>query len=254
MRPNGNERWAANGVTDADGWTVPPHHDLIRMWELPLLLLGVGDYDGNYRHLNQAYQQVLGWSAAELKSVPWWEFLHPDERDELTEIAQQLMEHGQVRFEDTVRMLCRNGRYKWVRWNTAIDPERGLFYSAGIDMSDTQECDDWVRVGTWEWHVATDTLTCSLELIDLINLSARPTITGREFLQRVHPEDRVRVELRAGDSRMTGESFAEDFRVIRFDHITRWLHAAGRAVGRRPTRRLRGIALDVTDRRAQGRL
>jgi hypothetical protein len=53
---------------------------------------------------------------------------------------------------------------------------------------------------------------------------------------------------------MTGESFAEDFRVIRFDHITRWLHAAGRAVGRRPTRRLRGIALDVTDRRAQGRL
>jgi PAS domain S-box-containing protein len=100
------------------------------MWELPLLLLGVGDYDGNYRHLNQAYQQVLGWSAAELKSVPWWEFLHPDERDELTETAQQLMEHGQVRFGDTVRMLCRNGRYKWVRWNTAIDPERGLFYSA----------------------------------------------------------------------------------------------------------------------------
>ena len=137
---------------------------------------------------------------------------------------------------------------------TDRDPERGLFYSAGIDMSDTQECDDWVRVGTWEWHVATDTLTCSLELIDLINLSARPTITGREFLQRVHPEDRVRVELRAGDSRMTGESFAEDFRVIRFDHITRWLHAAGRAVGRRPTRRLRGIALDITDRRAQGRL
>ena len=60
MRPNGNERWAANGVSDALGWTVPPDHDLIRMWELPLLLLGVGDYDGNYRHLNQAYQQVLG--------------------------------------------------------------------------------------------------------------------------------------------------------------------------------------------------
>ena len=94
MRPDGNERGAANGVTDADGRTVPPDHDLIRMWELSLLLLGVGDHDGSYRHLNQAYQQVLGWSAAELKSVPWWEFLHPDERDELIEIAQQLIPVG----------------------------------------------------------------------------------------------------------------------------------------------------------------
>jgi PAS domain-containing protein len=28
----------------------------------PLVLIGVGDYDGNFRYFNRAYRNVLGWS------------------------------------------------------------------------------------------------------------------------------------------------------------------------------------------------
>jgi PAS domain S-box-containing protein len=254
-----SDKWraSANGVGgDAAAWAPPPSHDLVRFWDLSLVLLGVGDYDGNYRHLNRAYQDVLGWSAAELTSVPWWEFLHPDERDDLTDTAQQLMEHGQVRIGDTVRMLCRDGHYKWIRWNNAVDPQRQLFYSAGIDMSDTRHCADRVDVGTWQWHPASHTLTCSPELVELARPPTGPTSTCQDLLQRLHPADRARVERRAHDSRTTGEPFAEDFRVIRPDHTERWLHAAGRAEPNadRPAHRLRGIALDITDRKTRGYL
>jgi PAS domain S-box-containing protein len=250
MTSEGYEGPAWNGAGDeTGGWAAPPIQGLVRFWELSLVLLGVGDYDGNYQHVNRAYQDVLGWSGAELMSVPWWEFLHPDERDDLADAAQQLMTHGQARFGDTVRMLCRDGRYKWIRWNTAIDPHRQLFYSTGIDLSDTRHCADRAEVGTWEWHPASNTLTCSPELVDLACMPAKRSIGCQDLLERVHPEDRGRVELRAQDSRITGERFTEDFRVIRPDHTARWLHAAGRADPDHAAPRLRGIALDITDRK-----
>jgi PAS domain S-box-containing protein len=257
---------AAGG--EADWQDVPPVRDLMRFWQLSLVMMGVGDYDGNYRYLNRAYRDVLGWSEEELKSVPWWEFLHPDERDQLADFAQQLMEHGRIRFGDNIRMLCRDGHYKWIQWNTASDPEAQLYYSVGVDMSDTYYCDERTAVGTWQWHVATQTLTLSSELCELLALpnsspgwpsrararstsasSPGGTVTARSLLQQVHPEDRARVELRARDSQITGEAFAEDFRTVRADGAICWLHAAGR--GTRDTagrvNRVQGIALDVTE-------
>jgi PAS domain S-box-containing protein len=257
MATDKDARSAGTGrAGDQGDWTAPPIDDLARFWELSVILLGVGDYDGNLRHLNRAYQEALGWSAAELTSVPWWEFLHPDERDDLADLARQLMDHGQVRLGDTVRMLCRDGRYKWVRWNNGIDPERQLFYAAGIDISDTRDCQDRVTVGTWEWQPATGTLTYSPELADLVDLPAQCTTTTGSFLERIHPDDRARVTLRARDSRTTGEPFTQDFRVLRADHSVRWLHAAGSADRNphRPVHRLRGIAIDVTARKNQGRI
>ncbi len=256
MTSDEHERPARIGArSERSAWALPSAQRLVRFCELSSVLLGVGDYDGNYRHLNRAYLDVLGWSPAELMSVPWWEFLHPDERDDLADAAQQLMDHGKVRFGDTVRMLCRDGRYKWVRWDTAVDRHRQLFYSTGVDLSDTRPCADRVDVGTWHWHPASRTLLCSAELVKLACLSSNPTITCQDLLDRVHPADRARVASRAHDSRITGERFAEDFRLIRPDHTIRWLHAAGRAdlSADHAAPRLRGIALDVTDRKIHDR-
>lgn len=252
MTSEGHEPPAWSGAGDeAGGWAAPPIQDLVRFLELSWVLLGVGDYDGNYQYVNRAYQDVLGWSVAELMPVPWWEFLHPDERDDLADAAQQLMTHGQARFGDTVRMLCRDGRYKWIRWNTAIDRHRQLFYATGIDLSDTRHCADRAEVGIWEWHPASNTLICSPELVELACMPAERSIGCQDLLERVHSEDRARVELRAKDSRITGERFTEDFRVVRPDHTTRWLHAAGRGAPDHDhaAPRLRGIALDITDRK-----
>jgi PAS domain-containing protein len=62
------------------------------------------------------------------------------------------------------------------------------------------------------------------------------------------------VQLRALDSRTTGEQFTEDFRLRRADGTIRRLHAAGRA-DRDPDghiHRLHGIAVDVTERNNEG--
>jgi PAS fold len=182
-------------------------------------------------------------------SVPWWEFLHPDERDDLATAAQQVMADGRVRSGDTVRMLCSEGCYKRIRWNTAVDRERRTFYCVGFALGPAPEGDERVTVGSWRWDVTGQTLTCSTDLVEPLALDKGSTMTVQDFLRRLHPEDRSRVELRALDSAMNGEPFAEDFRMLRPHRTSRWLHAAGRP-GHDPdghVNDLHGIAVDITD-------
>jgi PAS domain S-box-containing protein len=210
--------------------------------------MGMGDYDGNFRYVNAAYQDILGWSVEEFTSVPWWEFLHPDERNGLVSAAHQLMADGRARSEDTVRMLCREGCYKRIRWQTAVDREQRVFYCIGFPLGPAPSGDEPVAVSSWMWDVAGGTVTCSPELAKRLALGAGPTTTATTFLHRLHPDDRSRVRLRALDSLMTDERFAEDFRLLHPDGTVRWVHAAGRrhdSTGQ--VNGLHGIAVDITD-------
>jgi PAS domain S-box-containing protein len=236
-----------NGGVDGRA-DIPPVEDLTRFWELPLVLMAVGDYDGNFVHLNQAYRNTLGWSWEELRSVPWWEFLHPDERDDLTLAAQRLMHDGSVRLGDTIRMICRDGTYSRIRWNTAADRERGLFYGIGFPIHSSIKPAGRITVGSWTWDVATQTVTCSPELAELIAPRTGRAWTSAAFLDLLHPRDQSRVKLQAIDSLLTGERFSEDVRIQPSDGTVRCIHAAGRA-GRDAdghVSRLHGIAFDIT--------
>lgn len=75
----------------------------------------------------------MGWSADELMSVPYWEFIHPA---------------------------------RWTRWNTKTIPQQQLLYTIGMDISDARPDDERLRVGSWEWHLTTDEFRWSAELAE----------------------------------------------------------------------------------------
>lgn len=56
-------------------------------------LLGRCGFEGYFEATSPTYGKVFGWSVAELRSVPWWDFVHPDERDGLVE-GVELMHLG----------------------------------------------------------------------------------------------------------------------------------------------------------------
>jgi PAS domain S-box-containing protein len=156
---------------------------------------GVGSYDGYFTLVNAAYQELLGWSAEELMSVPYWEFIHPDDQDPLVESSQQLIDGTtSSRFGYEVRMLGRDGRYRWIRWNTKTIPQEQLLYAIGIDISDARPEDERIGVGSWEWRIATDEFHWSREMLDLLAITDEPPVRYETFLQWVHDEDRQRVD------------------------------------------------------------
>ena len=105
-------------------------------------------------------------------------------------------------------------------------------------------------IGTWEWDVREDRLTWSDELCAIYGLSPgshEPSF--RDFLARVHPDDREHVLEAIRRAREDGMPFATDERIFRPDGTERTLVTGAQLLcdeDGRPVRML-GICQDVTD-------
>ncbi len=108
------------------------------------------------------------------------------------------------------------------------------------------------RLGSWEWDIATDSVSWSDELYQIYGLEPQSgAIDFRRFLTRVHPDDRARVRTAVGQAVAGGAPFALEHRISRIDGQVRIVQARGMAVmGERDEAvRLVGTSQDVTDRK-----
>ena len=64
-------------------------------------MLCIGGFDGYFKLVNPAWQRVLGYTAEELTSSPWLDFVHPDDRDATIREGENLSGGEKViRFEN----------------------------------------------------------------------------------------------------------------------------------------------------------
>ncbi|HYF00503.1 MAG TPA: PAS domain S-box protein, partial [Planctomycetota bacterium] len=110
------------------------------------------------------------------------------------------------------------------------------------------------RLGSWEWNIGTGALEWSDELYRIYGLEPatfRPTFSA--FLERVHPEDRSRVEASVRDVIRVRGSLNHEERIVRPDGEIRVLRSRSRVVvdaDGQPVRML-GTCLDVTEQKRQ---
>ena len=107
------------------------------------------------------------------------------------------------------------------------------------------------HLGSWDWRIETDELTWSDELYRIFGVDPNSATLSREvFLERVHPDDRARVEAAIAHSSRTGADSAMEYRIVLPDGRIRWLrtHRAVELEGSTPVRMF-GTALDVTEQK-----
>jgi PAS domain-containing protein len=107
------------------------------------------------------------------------------------------------------------------------------------------------HVGSWEWDIATGTVTWSDEHCRLFGIPIGSPASYEGFVARVHPDDRDRVEriIAHGLAERRAEEY--EWRLVRSDDAIRQMHtvsvvvtdAAGKAI------RMAGTSVDITDRR-----
>ncbi len=118
------------------------------------------------------------------------------------------------------------------------------------------EAQELAQIGSWEWEVLTDTVTWSSELYRIYGLSPdehEPTFAG--YIERVHADDRERVQTAVGTALASEDRFAFDERIVRPDGTIRTLASRGqvhRDAEGRPLRMI-GICRDVTEQRRADR-
>jgi PAS domain S-box-containing protein len=105
-----------------------------RFFELSIDMLCVLGFDGYFRRLNAAWERTLGFTIDELKSRPFLEFVHPDDRARTLNQNRDVRGGGQaLSFEN--RYMCRDGSFRWLRWNATRDGAQQVIYSVARDVT-----------------------------------------------------------------------------------------------------------------------
>jgi PAS domain S-box-containing protein len=99
------------------------------------------DFNGYFKRLNPAWERTLGFTRQELMSKPFIEFVHPDDRERTLNQNREVRGGGRaLSFEN--RYLCKDGSYRWFRWNAAPDRSQKVIYSVARDVTASKQADE----------------------------------------------------------------------------------------------------------------
>ncbi|WP_203827646.1 PAS domain-containing hybrid sensor histidine kinase/response regulator [Actinoplanes palleronii] len=106
-----------------------------RFFEMSGDLLCIAGRDGFFQRLNPAWERALGFSAEELMSRPYLDFVHPDDVHRTAADARQMItgSPGATGFES--RFRCRDGTYRWLSWSVTLADGDTMIYGVARDMT-----------------------------------------------------------------------------------------------------------------------
>ena len=114
------------------------HCELELLFNLSLDLHCIASTDGYFRHINPAFERILGYSKTELLSRPILYFVHED--DHLSTIgALDALSKGSDVVEFENRYRCADGTYKILQWNSSPEKESGLIAATARDVTRIRE-------------------------------------------------------------------------------------------------------------------
>ena len=120
-----------------------PKDPFERFWMLSLDLFFIASFDGYLQQVNPALERANGRSARELRSLPFIELVHPDDRTAAqAAVARLLAGEPVVDFE--VRVLTVSGRVDWIEWTAVSFPVEQQIYAVGRDI--TAQRATWVKM------------------------------------------------------------------------------------------------------------
>ena len=112
-----------------------------RLFNTTVNLNAIAGFDGYFKKLSPAWEQLLGWTEVELKSKPFFEFLHHDDVDSTKEAAEFISDGNDLlHFENRYR--CKDGSYRWLLWSCASDVKNQLIYASAVDITERKKSED----------------------------------------------------------------------------------------------------------------
>ncbi|HYH53091.1 MAG TPA: sensor domain-containing diguanylate cyclase [Solirubrobacterales bacterium] len=101
-------------------------------------MLCTSNSDGYFVELNDAWTQYLGYSLEELRSAPFVERIHPDDRERTEAEAAGLFEGAEtIGFENRYR--AKDGTWHWLRWSSQLAPDESMIYARAADVTELKQ-------------------------------------------------------------------------------------------------------------------
>ncbi len=233
-----------------------------------LLVDGVVDYailaldvDGLVTSWNIGAERIKGYRPSEIIGQHFSVFYPPDDVAAGIPDAELIAATAKGSIQTEGWRVRKDGSQFWasVVITALFDDDHRLtgFAKLTRDITERRNADRRLRaaesigrVGSWEMDMATTAIVRSETLLELYGID--PTATDGDFgsdLDRIHPDDRGRVDVAISVCRRTGFPFTERYRLFREnDGELRWFDVRGETIyeNNQPVR-LAGVVLDVTE-------
>lgn len=97
-------------------------------------LMAVVGFDGYVKRLNPMWEKTLGFTEEELLGKPLIELVHPEDWPSTIAQGQKLARGiNSITFENRYR--CKDGSYKWLKWQATCVPKEHSIYAIARDIT-----------------------------------------------------------------------------------------------------------------------
>lgn len=108
---------------------------LDRFFSISSDLMAVAGKDGHLKKVSKSLVNTLGYSEAVLLGTPFFEFIHPDDKEATRENIKTLnLGVRTVGFENRYR--AADGSYRTLSWSAAADTELGVRFASARDVTE----------------------------------------------------------------------------------------------------------------------
>jgi formate hydrogenlyase transcriptional activator len=195
--------------------------------------------------------------------------IHPEDRSAVRQLLVRVHEATEIDFEHRLLMPDKSVKYLHVVGRPSRQEGRLEFVGAVTDITERKRAEEALRrsegylaeaqrltrSGSWAWNVRTRETFWSREMFRILGYdpdTSTPTLEG--FLQRVHPEDRSRIEQRAKmeSTQSQGADPGADYRIVLEDGTVKHLHSVSHPVINESGEitEVVGTSMDVTEQHA----
>ena len=233
-------------------------------------MVGYWDKDLRNRMANDAYVEFFGLTPQELRGMHMREVLGSDLYEQTRPYTEGALAGERQLFDREI--VTPSGEVRFTQASYIPDLVEGEvqgFFALVTDISERRlieeevehsrtrlaEAERLARLGSWEWDLTADRMSCSEGLFQIYGISAEE-FEGTSYnpgeSKYVHPDDRAFVESELRQAVDKGTPVDFEYRIIRPDGRIRRLHSRAELVADAEGKplRLTGTAQDVTEVRA----
>jgi PAS domain S-box-containing protein len=120
--------------------------ELEALFSMSLDMICIADINTfTFLKVNPAFSTTLGYSEEELLSVPFTDFIHPEDMELTRQAVVESLQRGEKVINFKNRYRCKNGEYRWLNWVSHPVPKKGVTYAVAHDITDEIQAYETLR-------------------------------------------------------------------------------------------------------------
>ena len=208
------------------------------------VLIWMSGVDKLCNFFNKPWLDFTGRSIEQELGNGWVKGVHPDDLQRCLQVYTDASDALQP-FVMQYRLKRHDGEYRWVSDHGVprYDAQGSFagYIGSCVDVTELMTKDEALRqseermrlaaaavnLGIWEWHLGSNEIWASNARRAVLGWPSSGRVTFEDFMSRVHPEDRGRIQQIINDAIHDGKDYESEYRLVLPDGTVRWMSTRG---------------------------